>query len=76
MLCQKITADAILFREIQCKKTDISMFWQSFQCDFGWNKVGAMLHLVRYILTFLWCVMSLTCLLLFLMKPIWRNIEY
>ena len=36
MMCRpyvvgKFTADAILFREIQCKKRDISMFWQRFQ---------------------------------------------
>ena len=42
MMCQpyvvgKFTADAILFREIQCKKRDISMFWQRFKCQFGWN---------------------------------------
>ena len=33
------TADAILIREIQCKKSDILMFLQRFQCKFGWNKV-------------------------------------
>ena len=33
------TADAILFREIQCKKLDNLMFWQRFQCELGWNKV-------------------------------------
>ena len=35
----KFTADAILFREIQCKKRDILMFKQRFQ-SFGWNKVN------------------------------------
>ena len=35
----KYTADAILFREIQCKKTDNLMFKQRFQCELGWNKV-------------------------------------
>ena len=34
-----VTVDAILFREIQCKKMDILMFKQRFQCEFGWNKV-------------------------------------
>ena len=35
----KFTADAILFREIQCKKMDILMFWQLFWCKFSWYKV-------------------------------------
>ena len=33
----KITADAILFREIQYKKMDILLFQQHFLYDFGWN---------------------------------------
>ena len=36
---RKYTADAILFRETQCKKIDNLMFQQRFQCEFGWNKV-------------------------------------
>ena len=36
---RKFTANAILFREIQCKKRDILMYLQPFQCEFGWNKV-------------------------------------
>ena len=37
---RKFTVKAILFREIQCKKSrDILMFLQRFQCEFGWNKV-------------------------------------
>ena len=36
---RKYTADAILFREIQCKKMDNLKFWQHFQCELGWNKV-------------------------------------
>ena len=37
---RKFTVEAILFREIQCKKSrDILMFLQRFQCEFGWNKV-------------------------------------
>ena len=32
-------ADAILLREIQCKKTDIVMFRRRFQYGFGWNQV-------------------------------------
>ena len=36
---RKYTADAILFREIQCKKMDNLMFQQRFQCEFSWNKV-------------------------------------
>ena len=36
---RKFTVHAILFREIQCKKMDISMFELRFQCEFGWNKV-------------------------------------
>ena len=36
---RKCTADAILFREIQCKKMDNLMFQQRFRCEFGWNKV-------------------------------------
>ena len=36
---RKVTADAILFREIQCKKMDNLMFKQRFQCELGWNKV-------------------------------------
>ena len=35
---RKFTADAISFREIQCKKKDILMFLQRFQCEFGWNR--------------------------------------
>ena len=36
---RKYTADAILLREIQCKKMDNLMYQQRFQCEFGWNKV-------------------------------------
>ena len=36
---QKFDPDAILFREIQCKKTDILMLKRRFQCDLGWNQV-------------------------------------
>ena len=36
---RKYTADAILFRSIQCKKMDNLMFEQRFQCELGWNKV-------------------------------------
>ena len=36
---RKYTADAILFREIQCKKMDNLMFKQRFQCELSWNKV-------------------------------------
>ena len=36
---RKYTADAILFREIQCKKMDNLMFKQRFLCELGWNKV-------------------------------------
>ena len=32
-------ADAILFREIQCKKMDNLMFKQLFQWELRWNKV-------------------------------------
>ena len=37
--CSKVKADAILFREIQCKKMDNLMFLQHFQCELCWNKV-------------------------------------
>ena len=36
---RKYTANAILFREIQCKKMDNLMFQQRSQCELGWNKV-------------------------------------
>ena len=36
---RKYTSDAILFREIQCKKMENLMFKQRFQCELGWNKV-------------------------------------
>ena len=36
---QKYTADTILFREIQCKKMDNSLFKQRFLCKLGMNKV-------------------------------------
>ena len=36
---ENFTADAILFREIQCKKMDNLMFEHGFQFIFGWNKV-------------------------------------
>ena len=36
---RKYIADAILFREIQCKKMDNLTFYQCFQCKLGWNKV-------------------------------------
>ena len=32
-------ADAILFREIQCKKSDILMFTRRFQCGLGLNQL-------------------------------------
>ena len=38
----KFTVDAILYREIQCKKGNISMFWHCFQCVFGWILVDHM----------------------------------
>ena len=34
---RKFDAEAILFWEIQCKKMDILMFKQRFQCGLGWN---------------------------------------
>ena len=37
---RKYTANAILFREIQCKKMENSMFEQRFQCELVWNKVN------------------------------------
>ena len=36
---RKYTADAILFREIHCKKMDNLCFSSVFQCELGWNKV-------------------------------------
>ena len=36
---RKYTADAILFREIQCEKMDNLMFKHRFQCELDWNKV-------------------------------------
>ena len=33
------TADTILFREIQCKKTNILMFMRNFQRDFAWTQL-------------------------------------
>ena len=36
---RNFTADASLFKEIQCKKMDNLMFEQRFQCELGWNKV-------------------------------------
>ena len=36
---QKFDPDAILFREIQCKKMYIVMFKRPFQCGLGWNQV-------------------------------------
>ena len=36
---RKFETDAILFREIQCKKRDILMFKRCFQCGLGWNQV-------------------------------------
>ena len=36
---RKFDADAILFRETQCKKMDILMFKRRFQCGFGWNQL-------------------------------------
>ena len=36
---QKFDADAIFFREIKCKKMNISMFKQRFQCGLGCNQV-------------------------------------
>ena len=36
---QKFDTDAILFREIQCKKRDILMFKRHFQCGLVWNLV-------------------------------------
>ena len=32
---RKFVADAILFRKIQCKKSDILMFKRRFQCGLG-----------------------------------------
>ena len=40
LIRSKIYSHAILFREIQCKKSDILMFQQRFQCKIGWNKPG------------------------------------
>ena len=37
---RKYIADALLFREIQCKKMDNLMFKQRFQCELSWNKVN------------------------------------
>ena len=36
---RKFGADAILFREILCKKRDILMFKRRYQCGLGWNQV-------------------------------------
>ena len=36
---RKVDTDAILFREIQCKKGDILMFKRRFQCGLGWNQL-------------------------------------
>ena len=36
---RKLDADAILFREFQCKKWDILTLKCRFQCRFGWNQV-------------------------------------
>ena len=52
---RKLTANAILFREIQCKKTDISMFKQRFQCEFGWNNVKYARIMIAHV-----CFMTLT----------------
>ena len=35
----KFDTDAVLFREIQCKKMDILMFKQCFQWGLDWNQV-------------------------------------
>ena len=37
---QKFGADAILFREIKCKKMDIFMFKRCYQCVICWNQVN------------------------------------
>ena len=52
---RKLTADAILFKEIQCKKTDILMFYQRFQCKYGWNKVAYARIAIRHV-----CFIALT----------------
>ena len=36
---RKFDADAIFFREIQCKKRDILLIMRRFQCGLGWNQV-------------------------------------
>ena len=35
---QKFTVNAILHKEIQCKKMDVNVL-KAFLCDFVWNKV-------------------------------------
>ena len=52
---RKYTADAILFREIQCQKIDNLMFKQPFQCELGWNKVKYARITITYV-----CVIALT----------------
>ena len=37
---RKFDGDAILFREMLCKKEDILMIRQRFQCSLGWNQVN------------------------------------
>ena len=52
---RKYIADAILFREIQCKKMDNLMFKQRFQCKSGWNKVKYARIMITYV-----CFIALT----------------
>ena len=52
---RKYSADAILFREIQCKKLDNLMFQQRFQCEYGWNKVKYARITITHV-----CFMALT----------------
>ena len=52
---QKFDADAILFREIQCKKMDILMFKQCFQCVFEWK----LIKYARIVITYV-CFIALT----------------
>ena len=56
------TADAILFREIQCKKMDNLMFKQRVQCQLGWNKVKYAGIMITYV-----CFIALT-----LAGSLWR----
>ena len=55
---QKFDADAILFREILCKKRDILMFKRLFRCGLGWNQVKyariTITHFCFIALTLVW----------------------